>query len=64
MMNEKYFEANRDAWNKKTGVHKDSDFYALKDFKKGKTALNKIELSELGDVQGKKLIHLQCHFGM
>ncbi|MEO7210736.1 MAG: class I SAM-dependent methyltransferase [Chitinophagaceae bacterium] len=64
MDNEKYFEANLDAWNKRAGVHKDSDFYAMKDFKAGKTALNKLELSELGDVHGKKLIHLQCHFGM
>ncbi len=64
MDNEKYFEANLDAWNKRAGVHKDSDFYDMKDFKAGKTALNKLELSELGDVHGKKLIHLQCHFGM
>ena len=64
MSNETYFKANRDSWNKRAGVHKDSAFYALDDFKKGKTALNKIELSELGDVSGKKLMHLQCHFGM
>ncbi|MBS1730618.1 MAG: methyltransferase domain-containing protein [Bacteroidetes bacterium] len=63
-MNEKYFEANRDSWNKRAQVHKDSDFYALDSFKAGKTALNQLELSEMGNVQGKKLIHLQCHFGM
>lgn len=36
----------------------------MKEFKEGKTSLNKIELEELGDVKGKSLLHLQCHFGM
>ena len=59
-----YFEANREAWNKRTNVHKDSSFYDLGAFKKGASCLNKIELEELGDVSGKTLLHLQCHFGM
>lgn len=59
-----YFDANKDSWNKRTAVHKDSDFYDLASFKKGKSSLNKIELEELGDVKGKTLLHLQCHFGM
>lgn len=61
---ESYFSANRTSWNKRTGVHKDSDFYDLSAFKKGRSSLNKIELDELGDVKGKTLLHLQCHFGM
>ncbi|MBS1921313.1 MAG: class I SAM-dependent methyltransferase [Bacteroidetes bacterium] len=60
----KYFEANRNNWNQRTLVHRDSAFYGLQEFKTGKTSLNKIELEELGDVKGKKLLHLQCHFGM
>ena len=59
-----YFEENKQSWNKRTSVHKDSAFYDLDSFKKGKTALHKIELDELGDVKGKSLLHLQCHFGM
>lgn len=59
-----YFEENRISWNKRTAVHKDSVFYDLASFKKGKSSLNKIELEELGDVKGKTLLHLQCHFGM
>ncbi|HAO46722.1 MAG TPA: SAM-dependent methyltransferase [Chitinophagaceae bacterium] len=58
------FEANRLSWNKRTGVHKDSAFYDLASFKAGKTSLTPIELNELGDVNGKSLLHLQCHFGM
>jgi SAM-dependent methyltransferase len=59
-----YFEANRQAWNQRTGVHKDAAFYNLEGFKKGDTVLGPIELAELGDVSGKSLLHLQCHFGM
>lgn len=59
-----YFESNKSLWNQKTAFHKDSDFYNLKDFKAGKSSLNSIELEELGDVNGKSLLHLQCHFGM
>ena len=58
-----YFEENKQAWNKRTAIHKDSAFYDLDSFKKGKSSLNKIELEELGDVKGKTILHLQCHFG-
>jgi SAM-dependent methyltransferase len=61
---QQYFDANRTGWNKRTAVHKDSAFYSLGDFKKGKNVLNDIELREVGDVSGKSLLHLQCHFGM
>ena len=61
---QKYFDANKEGWNKRTAVHKGSAFYDLETFKKGKSSLNRIELEELGDVKGKSLLHLQCHFGM
>jgi 2-polyprenyl-3-methyl-5-hydroxy-6-metoxy-1,4-benzoquinol methylase len=63
-MHQSYFEENKQSWNKRTAVHKDSAFYDLDSFKKGKSSLNKIELEELGDVKEKSLLHLQCHFGM
>ena len=63
-VHEKFFAANKASWNKRTLIHKDSAFYDLESFKKGKSSLNKIELDALGDVQGKTLLHLQCHFGM
>lgn len=58
------FEYNRESWNELTALHVASGFYDLDGFKKGKTSLNHIELKELGDVKGKRLLHLQCHFGM
>ena len=61
---DKYFESNKDSWNQRTSVHKGSAFYNLEAFKKGRSTLNKIELDEVGNVKGKSLLHLQCHFGM
>jgi len=58
------FEHNRESWNELTALHIDSIFYDIDSFKKGKTSLNHIEIDELGDIKGQKLLHLQCHFGM
>ena len=41
-----------------------SEFYDVVGFKQGRCTLKSIELEELGDVSGKSLLHLQCHFGM
>ena len=59
----KAFKTNKETWEQKVAIHADSDFYFLEDFKKGKSSLNKFELEALGDVAGKSLLHLQCHFG-
>ena len=61
---QEYFEANKELWNQRTAVHLDSSFYNREGFKKGETVLTPIELRELGEVKGKTLLHLQCHFGM
>src|SRR5215207_1130495 len=61
---DQYFSANKDLWNKRTFVHKDSSFYDVAGFKEGRNVLTAIELNELGDVKGKKMLHLQCHFGL
>ncbi len=58
-----YIKINRDSWNQRTEYHVKSDFYNLEGFLKGKTSLKKIELDLLGDIKGKKILHLQCHFG-
>jgi 2-polyprenyl-3-methyl-5-hydroxy-6-metoxy-1,4-benzoquinol methylase len=59
-----YFESNKNLWNQRTVVHKDSSFYDVASFLQGKSSLTEIELRELGAVSGKKILHLQCHFGM
>lgn len=58
-----YIEVNKESWNKRTEVHVNSDFYDNENFKKGKCSLNQIELDLLGDIKGKSILHLQCHFG-
>lgn len=60
---DKAFTTNRETWNKKVAIHAASDFYDLENFKKGASSLNIFELDALGDVRGKSLLHLQCHFG-
>ena len=58
-----YVEKNRVAWNQRTVVHIDSAFYGQEAFLKGKNTLCEPELRLLGNVSGKKILHLQCHFG-
>ena len=62
-MHEKYFAANQKLWDAKTSVHVDSEFYEMTKFLEGKNSLRKIELSELPDLEGKTVLHSQCHFG-
>lgn len=58
-----YLSANRDYWNKRTQTHLQSAFYNVPAFLEGRSSLKEIELSLLGDITGKKVLHLQCHFG-
>lgn len=59
-----YMRMNREVWNELTPIHARSEFYDVEGFKAGKSTLKSIELEELGDVSGKSLLHLQCHFGL
>ncbi|WP_242119805.1 class I SAM-dependent methyltransferase [Aestuariivivens sediminicola] len=61
--NDKYFNINRVTWNKKVQEHAKGTFYNLEAFKNGRSSLNAYELDALGEVKGKSLLHLQCHFG-
>ena len=60
---ENYLEINKESWNNKTDIHFKSDFYDVESFRNGKSSLNEIELNLLGELKGKKILHLQCHFG-
>ncbi len=60
---ENYIEINKQSWNNKTAAHIQSGFYDLPGFLAGNSSLNPIELQLLGDIQGKSILHLQCHFG-
>jgi SAM-dependent methyltransferase len=63
MENFDYVKMNKDSWNKRVPVHVQSEFYFVEEFLNGKSSLNEIELNLLGDIRGKSILHLQCHFG-
>ncbi len=63
-MDDAALTVNRDFWNKVVPLHTSSAYYNLEDFKAGGSSLHTIEREELGNVEGKTLLHLQCHFGM
>ena len=60
---DKYISINQKSWDIKTDIHVKSAFYDVDGFIKGKNSLKDIELNLLGDVSGKSILHLQCHFG-
>ena len=57
------FESNRAAWNARARLHVGSKFYDVEGFVAGRNSLTALELDLLGDVRGKRILHLQCHFG-
>jgi 2-polyprenyl-3-methyl-5-hydroxy-6-metoxy-1,4-benzoquinol methylase len=58
-----YIATNRALWNAKVEHHVASDFYNMESFLDGANSLNSIELDLLGNLKGKSVLHLQCHFG-
>ena len=62
-MNE-YIDALKEHWNELVPIHENAvDYYDAQGFKSHKMSLRSVEREELGDVSGKSLLHLQCHFG-
>ncbi len=59
-----YIQKNKSLWNQRTPWHVASKMYDVDGFLKGASTLKEIELTLLGDVKNKKILHLQCHFGM
>ena len=58
-----YRDTNRLNWNDRTAVHSKSAFYNIDAFLAGQNSLSEVELTELGAVAGRSMLHLQCHFG-
>jgi SAM-dependent methyltransferase len=60
-----YREANRGLWDAWTRVNLASPMYDVEAFAAGRGRdLDPIARAGPGDVRGKSLLHLQCHFGM
>ncbi|UJG43714.1 MAG: class I SAM-dependent methyltransferase [Candidatus Heimdallarchaeum endolithica] len=62
--NKEFMETNKKRWNELVEIHSKSKSYDLEGFLKGKNSLHSVEHELLGDIKGKKILHLQCHFGM
>lgn len=58
------FEANKALWNELTAIHAQGEAYSMTAFKNGTKQLDPLVRTEVGEVAGKSLLHLQCHFGM
>jgi SAM-dependent methyltransferase len=56
-------EANRALWDKMAEINFGSKMYDVEAFLGGKCSLTEIERELLGDIRGKSVLHLQCHFG-
>ena len=56
-------EANSLNWSQRAKEHL-VKWYRLDTFRQGQTTIDEIQLSEVGDVKGKKLLHLQCNAGI
>jgi len=63
---EQFFEANRRSWDERVAIHRrdTTGFYEVQTVLDGGDKLNPIEASEIGDVRGLRIAHLQCHFGL
>jgi len=59
-----YEQADQANWNMLAPLHAASAYYDVEGFKAGRNSLLAVEREEVGDVAGKSLLHLQCHFGM
>lgn len=54
---------NQQWWDERAGLHMDSEFYDIQRVIYGEVRLHDYEIEEVGPVEGKNLVHLQCHLG-
>jgi SAM-dependent methyltransferase len=59
-----YLAVNRAVWDERVGINYRSEMYDVDGFRAGAVKLLPHEIEEVGDVAGKDLLHLQCHFGI
>jgi SAM-dependent methyltransferase len=59
-----YIFHNRAWWDELTPLHVASPFYKTEAFRHGENVLDPIARERLAGVAGKRLLHLQCHFGL
>src|SRR4051794_13740348 len=63
-VSEDWRAVNRALWDERVPIHVDSGFYDVAGFLAGGSTLRAFEIDELGDIDGRSLVHPQCHFGL
>jgi SAM-dependent methyltransferase len=58
------FASNQRLWDAWTKLHTEGEFYDVAGFREGGIRVRDYEIAALGDVTGKTLLHIQCHFGL
>jgi SAM-dependent methyltransferase len=63
---EREFADNLKLWNAWTAIHTTGEFYDVDAFRKdpNDVRIDPWERDEVGEVAGKSLLHVQCHFGL
>lgn len=61
---DEYIKKNQQMWDHLAPIHRGTSLYKVDDFLEGALTLDPLEIEEVGDVKGKSLLHLQCHFGL
>ncbi|MGH2753467.1 MAG: class I SAM-dependent methyltransferase [Actinomycetota bacterium] len=59
-----FIDKNRGVWDEWTERRFTPGFQKIESFDAGEEILQPFEIDELGPVEGKSLLHLQCHFGL
>jgi SAM-dependent methyltransferase len=59
-----WLRLNRAWWEERAPVHAASGYYDVRGFLAGRDSLRAFEPGEVGDVRGKRLLHLMCHIGL
>ena len=54
---------NRTYWDHLVSLHVSSEYYDVKGLIAGSKDIDPVVLDALGNVNGKRVLHLQCHFG-
>jgi 2-polyprenyl-3-methyl-5-hydroxy-6-metoxy-1,4-benzoquinol methylase len=55
---------NKQYWDQLVELHSEGDVYSVETFLGGECILDPLVRTEIGDVAGKSIVHLQCHFGL
>lgn len=55
---------NRAHWDERVPLHLNGAFYDVAGFRRRPDVLRAFEVAEVGEVSGKRLVHLQCHIGL